>query len=61
MTWKATATAAAAVACSVLPLVVDGRFTVPVTATFEMSDAGAAHERFRAGSKFAKVVLSNGA
>jgi len=30
---------------------------VPVAATFPMADAGAAYERFAAGSKLGKVVL----
>jgi NADPH2:quinone reductase len=54
------AAAAAAVARHVLPLVDRGRVTVPIEATFPMSQATAAYEHFRAGGKFGKVVLSVG-
>ena len=51
---------AEAVAAEVLPLLVDGTVRVPVAATFTLSEAGAAYERFAAGSKFGKVVLLAG-
>jgi NADPH:quinone reductase-like Zn-dependent oxidoreductase len=51
------AAAARAVEHHVLPLVADGRVTVPVEATFPMADAGAAYDRFAAGAKLGKVVL----
>ena len=51
------AAAAQAVARHVLPLLADGRLTVPVAATFPMSEASAAYERFAAGGKFGKIVL----
>lgn len=40
-----------------LPLLGSGRVTVPVAATYTMSDAQAAYERFAAGGKLGKVVL----
>lgn len=51
------AAAAAAVSRHVVPLLADGRMTVPVQATVPMADAAAAYERFRAGGKFGKIVL----
>lgn len=54
------AVAAAAVQRHVLPLVERGTARVPVAATFPMSDAAAAYERFRAGGKFGKIVLTTG-
>jgi NADPH:quinone reductase-like Zn-dependent oxidoreductase len=48
---------AAAVAAHVLPLLARGRIAVPVCATFPLSEAGAAYERFSAGGKLGKVVL----
>jgi NADPH:quinone reductase-like Zn-dependent oxidoreductase len=45
----------------VLPLVRDGRVRVPVAATFPMKDATAAYERFKAGGKLGKIVLTAGA
>jgi NADPH2:quinone reductase len=44
----------------VLPLLATGRVRVPVAATFPMADAPAAYERFAAGGKLGKVVLTNG-
>ncbi len=41
----------------VLPLVESGELVVPIAATFPMSDASSAYDRFAAGSKFGKVVL----
>lgn len=42
----------------VLPLLADGRATVPVHATFPLEDAEAAYEAFAAGGKFGKLVLT---
>ena len=53
------AAAARAVEQHVLPLLADGRVRVPVEATFPMSDAAAAYERFSAGGKLGKLVLVN--
>jgi NADPH:quinone reductase len=36
----------------------DGRVRVPVCETFPLSEAEAAYERFAAGAKFGKVVLT---
>jgi NADPH2:quinone reductase len=47
----------AAVAAGVLPLLADGRIRVPVFATFPMSDAAEAYERFATPGKFGKIVL----
>jgi NADPH:quinone reductase len=41
----------------VLPLLASGALTVPLAATFPMSDPGAAYERFAAGGKLGKIVL----
>jgi NADPH:quinone reductase-like Zn-dependent oxidoreductase len=41
----------------VLPLLARGAVTVPIAATFPMSEAGAAYERFAAGGKLGKIVL----
>ena len=46
-----------AVATHVLPLLSSGRIRVPICATFQLPDAGAAYERFTAGGKLGKVVL----
>jgi NADPH:quinone reductase-like Zn-dependent oxidoreductase len=51
------AAAARAVERHVLPLLVDGRVTVPVDATFPMAEAAAAYEHFAAGGKLGKIVL----
>lgn len=40
-----------------LPLLADGRLTVPVEETFPLEDAQAAYERFAAGGKFGKLVI----
>jgi NADPH2:quinone reductase len=45
----------------VLPLVARGAITVPVAATFALEDAPAAYERFAAGGKLGKIVLTMGA
>lgn len=51
------ATAARRVENDVLPLVDDGRVTVPVAATYPMADAEAAYDHFTSGGKFGKIVL----
>jgi NADPH:quinone reductase-like Zn-dependent oxidoreductase len=51
------ANVAAAVAAHALPLLATGRITVPICATFPLSEAGAAYGRFSAGGKLGKVVL----
>lgn len=50
--------AAQAMIRHVLPLAESGSLRVPVEATFPMADAAAAFERFAAGSKLGKVVLT---
>jgi NADPH2:quinone reductase len=52
------AAAARLVEAHVLPLVATGRVRVPVCATFSLDEAPAAYERFAAGSKLGKVVLT---
>jgi NADPH:quinone reductase len=42
----------------VLPHFESGRLVVPVAATFALKDAVAAYERFAAGAKFGKIVLT---
>ena len=54
------AAVADAVAAEVLPQLVDGTVRVPVAATFGLSEAAAAYDRFAAGAKFGKVVLLAG-
>jgi len=54
------AMAARAVERHVLPLLSSGRVTVPISATFAMSDAATALERFVAGGKLGKIVLLSG-
>jgi NADPH:quinone reductase-like Zn-dependent oxidoreductase len=56
---EAKAAAAHAVERHVIPLLADGRVTVPVAATFPMSDPTAAYDHFAAGGKFGKIVLVN--
>ena len=51
------ADAARRVERSVLPLVASQRISVPIEATFPLSDVAAAYERFRAGAKFGKLVV----
>jgi NADPH:quinone reductase-like Zn-dependent oxidoreductase len=53
------AAVARALEARVLPLVASGRIAVPVAVTFPLSDATAAYERFAAGSKFGKIVLTS--
>jgi NADPH:quinone reductase-like Zn-dependent oxidoreductase len=54
------ANVAGAVAAHVVPLFASGAVRVPVCATFPLSEAPAAYERFARGSKFGKVVLTTG-
>ncbi len=42
----------------VLPLFEDGRLTVPVAEAFPLEQAAAAYERFAAGGKLGKIVLT---
>jgi NADPH:quinone reductase-like Zn-dependent oxidoreductase len=42
----------------VLPLLDRGALRVPVTAEFPLEDAAAAYERFAAGSKLGKVIIT---
>jgi NADPH:quinone reductase-like Zn-dependent oxidoreductase len=44
----------------VLPLVESGRLRVPIAATFSLDDAPQAYERFAAGGKLGKIVLTVG-
>ena len=48
----------AAVGEHVVPALAAGRLRVPVTATFPLSEATAAYERFSAGGKLGKIVLT---
>ena len=50
--------AARAVEHQVLPLLATGAVRVPVAETFPMADATAAYERFAAGGKLGKIVLT---
>ena len=52
------ATAMRLVEAEVLPLFESGALTVPVAATFPLAEAEAAYERFTAGGKLGKVVLT---
>lgn len=54
------ADAARAVERHVLPLLADGRVTVPVQASFPLERAAEAYEAFAAGGKFGKFVLTSG-
>jgi putative PIG3 family NAD(P)H quinone oxidoreductase len=49
---------AAGISAHVLPLLADGRVRVPVCETFPLADAETAYERFGAGKKFGKIVLT---
>ena len=53
------AAAARAVERHVLPLLAAGTLRVPVEATYPMAEAAAAYERFAAGAKLGKIVLTN--
>jgi NADPH:quinone reductase-like Zn-dependent oxidoreductase len=52
------ANVASGVAAHVLPLLAEGQVRVPVCDTFPLSEAEAAYERFGAGAKFGKIVLT---
>ena len=52
------ALAARAVERHVLPLLASGRVRVPVAATFPLAEAAQAYERFAAGGKVGKIVLT---
>jgi NADPH:quinone reductase len=54
------ATAARAVERSVLPLLASGAVHVPIDATYPLEEAPAAYDRFAAGGKFGKIVLTIG-
>jgi NADPH:quinone reductase-like Zn-dependent oxidoreductase len=43
---------------SVLPLLDAGKVRVPIAATYSMTEAAAAYERFTAGGKLGKIVLT---
>jgi putative PIG3 family NAD(P)H quinone oxidoreductase len=53
------AVAARAVERHVLPLLKAGDIVVPIADTFPLADAQAAYERFAAGGKLGKIVLTN--
>jgi putative PIG3 family NAD(P)H quinone oxidoreductase len=55
---EAKAAAALAVEHHVVPLLASGAVRVPVTEVFSLDDAAAAYERFAAGGKLGKVVLT---
>jgi NADPH:quinone reductase len=44
---------------NLMPHAAAGRLTVPIAATFPMSEAQAAYERFEAGGKLGRIVLVN--
>jgi NADPH:quinone reductase-like Zn-dependent oxidoreductase len=48
----------ATLGAQVVPAFADGRLRVPVAATFALRDAAAAYERFSAGGKLGKIVLT---
>jgi NADPH:quinone reductase len=52
------AIAARALEREVLPLFESGALRVPVAETFALQDAAAAYERFAAGGKLGKIVLT---
>jgi NADPH2:quinone reductase len=43
---------------SVLPLIADGRVTVPIAASYPLTEAEAAYDAFAAGGKLGKIVLT---
>jgi len=51
------AAVAAAVEAHVVPLLATGRVRVPVAATYPLTGAAEAYERFAAGAKLGKIVL----
>jgi NADPH:quinone reductase-like Zn-dependent oxidoreductase len=53
------ASAARAVEHHVVPLLASRAVRVPVAETFAMSEAEAAYERFAAGGKLGKIVLTS--
>jgi NADPH2:quinone reductase len=53
------ALAARAVERSVLPLLASGAIRVPVAATYDLREAPRAYERFAAGGKLGKIVLTS--
>ena len=56
---EAKADAARRVERHVVPLLADGRVRVPVLATYALSEVEAAYDRFAAGGKLGKLVLTN--
>lgn len=52
------AAAARLVEAHVLPLLADGRLALPIDATVPMADAATAYDRFAAGGKLGKIVLT---
>ena len=52
------AEAARQVEAHVVPLLADGRLRLPIAATFPMHEAAAAYDRFSAGGKLGKIVLT---
>ena len=52
------ALAARLVEREVLPLFEGGQLSVPIAETFALEDAAAAYERFAAGGKLGKIVLT---
>jgi NADPH:quinone reductase-like Zn-dependent oxidoreductase len=52
------AVAARLVEKMVLPGFASGDLSVPVAATYPLDDAAAAYERFKAGGKLGKIVLT---
>jgi NADPH:quinone reductase len=48
----------ATIGALVVPALADGRLRVPIAAMYQLSDAEAAYERFAAGGKLGKVVLT---
>jgi NADPH:quinone reductase-like Zn-dependent oxidoreductase len=49
---------ARAVERNVLPHIASGEITVPIADTFSLEDVAAAYDRFKAGGKFGKIVLT---
>ena len=41
-----------------LPLLAAGRLQVPVAATFSLEAAAEAYDRFAAGAKFGKIIIT---
>jgi putative PIG3 family NAD(P)H quinone oxidoreductase len=59
-TFEEKALAARAVERHVLPLIARGDVRVPIAQTFPLDEAPAAYERFAAGGKLGKIVLTMG-